>query len=374
MKKKVTTDSEPLYKVKTINNIIKFSILLITLISLSQANEYPNHWPWRGVNVPVDVIENENGIFQELSNININAIRINTDYGELMKSHHLDPDQASDYSIEQIDKLLNETAKHNMTTMIGIESFPLKGQECQSKLKPVFWKTQSCIDQMYQFANKLTLHFRSRGDELVAYQFISEPVVLINNNAELPKNWGEIQNKLLSIVEKNDPQRFFVYSAGVWGFANGYKNYKPLLGHKIIYDAHGFNPHPYTHQGIGTERFDVKYPGWINLQYWDKQKLEGSFSDLKNFQKKYDVPILIAGFSKMNWINDDNQWLKDSIDIYEKNNWSWLYFSVGDHPWHGWDPRYEGYYNIGKFVYHGDTKTWKTLKTYLSKNKKATKK
>ena len=147
----------------------------------------------------------------------------------------------------------------------------------------------------------------------------------------------------------------------------GYEDFEPLPGNKVIYNAHFFQPHQYTHQGIGNKAFDIVYPGLIGLQYWDKTKLENISYHLKDFQEKYDVPILIGSFSKMNWIKDDNQWLIDSLNIFENNQWSWLYFIVGQDPWRGWDPRYIGDYEAKKINYYGNTKTWKLLKGHFKK-------
>jgi len=112
----------------------------------------------------------------------------------------------------------------------------------------------------------------------------------------------------------------------------------------------------------------------MGMQHWDKAKLENISSHLKNFQKIYDVPILIGSFSKINWIKDNDKWLKDSLHIFEKNQWSGLYFIVGADPWYGWDPRYIGNYEVKKFTYYGETKTWKLLKEYFLKNHKLDKK
>ena len=344
---------------------ILFSIFMSSSVL---AGEYPTYWPWRGVNIPVDILEREKDVIKDLRKAKVNAVRIHMDYKKLMKLYQLDSNEVLELSITMTDNLLNQLAKNNMTAMLGIEVFPQEDLECNSKLDPIFWETKNCIDKMYEVAEKLTSYFKSRGNELAAYQFISEPVVKIDGKSKRPENWVEIQSRLLQIVEKNDPERFFVITAGPWGMPQGYKDFEPLPSNKVIYNAHFFQPQRYTHQGIGKKAFDVVYPGWIKLKYWDKTKLEKSSSKLIKFQKKHDVPILIGSFSKMNWIKDDNQWLIDSLNIFENNQWSWLYFMVGEDPWHGWDPRYIGDYEEKKINYFGETNTWKLLKEYFLTN------
>jgi len=348
--------------------MFKVIVLYVTLLSLGYASEYPNYWPWRGVNIPVDILAREQNIVKELREIDIDAVRIHVNYKKLMKVYNLDADQVLVQSLIMLDELLNQLSQNNMTAILGIEGFPQEGFKCKSKLKPIFWNTKSCIDKMYSTAEKLTGHFKDRGSELSAYQFISEPVVKIDGKTKRPDVWVDIQIKLLKIVEKNDPERFFVITPGPWGMPQGYKKFEPLPSNKVIYNAHFFQPQLYTHQGIQHRKFNVEYPSWVRLQYWDKAKLEDISSDLNSFQKKYDVPILIGSFSKVNWIKDNEQWLKDSLNIFENNQWSWLYFMVGESPWHGWDPRYIGSYKENKVDFYGETKTWKLLKEYFLKN------
>lgn len=340
---------------------------MITVVSPLFA-DYPSNWPWRGVNIPVDILDREKDIVQELSTVNINAVRIHVNYKKLMKLYRLNDREAIELSVKMIEKLLMQLAEKNMTAILGIENLPQVELNCKSKLEPVFWKTSRCIEKIYGVAELLTSHFKNKGDELSAYQFISEPVVTINEQAKRPENWVEIQNKLLEIIKKNDPNRFLVITPGPWGMPQGYKHFEPLPSNKIIYNAHFFQPQQYTHQGIKKRAFNVEYPTSILLQQWDKRKLENIFSDLIQFQGKYNVPVLIGSFSKVNWIKDNNQWLKDSLNVFEKNKWGWFYFIVGANPWKGWDPRYIGEYKTKKFSYLDETSTWKLLNEYFIKN------
>jgi len=351
-----------------VKELLKSLVLYFAISTFVYAGEYPRHWPWRGVNIPVDILEREKDVIKDLSNAKVNAVRIHVNYKKLMKVYELDANQVLVQSMMMLDELLNQLSQNNITAILGVEAFPQEGFKCKSKLKPIFWNTKSCIDKMYDVTEKLTVQFRNRGSELSAYQFISEPVVKIDGQSKRPKNWIEIQKKLLMIVEKNDSKRFFVITPGPWGFVQGYKNFEPFPSSKVIYNAHFFQPQLYTHQGIKHRKFNVEYPSWIRLQHWNKAKLVKISTDLRNFQKRYDVPILIGSFSKMNWIIDNDQWLKDALNIFENNQWSWSYFIVGEDPWHGWDPRYIGSYKENKISYHGETKTWKLLKEYFLKN------
>jgi hypothetical protein len=48
------------------------------------------------------------------------------------------------------------------------------------------------------------------------------------------------------------------------------------------------------------------------------------------------VPVFIGEFSVVRWapVPDGANWLNDSIDLFEQNNWSWTYHAFRE--WPGW--------------------------------------
>jgi hypothetical protein len=55
-----------------------------------------------------------------------------------------------------------------------------------------------------------------------------------------------------------------------------------------------------------------------------------------DFQRDYGVPIYIGEFSAIRWAPDNGaqRYLKDVIEIFEENNWSWAYHAFRE--WNGW--------------------------------------
>jgi hypothetical protein len=349
--------------------MIKYILFTIILFQFSFGQEYPKNWPWRGVNIPVDILKYENNIFDELDKKSINSIRIHVDFIKYIKENKSTHDESINEVIILIDTLLNEIRKYNMTAIIGIENFPYSKIECKDKFKKEYWSSNYCLNDMYNLAEILSVFFSKRGDELTGYQFMSEAIFIDNNESKLPDRWDEIQQNILTIIRKNDKKHFFVYSPTLWALSDTYDKVNLLDDQKVIYNAHYFYPYNYTHQGIKENKFNIKYPSFINFQYWNKSKLEGKMSNLLEFREDYNVPILIGSFSKMNWINDSNIWLEDILDIFEINSVSWLYFIIGSQPWEGWDPRYIGNYKSSTFIKEENNDTLKILEKYFKKNK-----
>lgn len=349
---------------------IKYLITIILLINVCYATETPKNWPWRGVNIPFDILKYEHSIILELSQKDVNAIRIHVDYKKYMKKHNYSYDQAINASIIELNELLDEIKKYNMTAFIGTENFPYKNKTCADKLNKTYWDTSECISNMYEIANKYSKSFSNRDSELTGYQFMSEAIYMDKEKSILPENWSIIQEELLKIVRKYDRKHFFIYSPTLWALTDNFDNVKLLNDKKIIYNAHYFFPYNYTHQGIKKNEFNITYPSFINFRYWDKSLLEKKLKSFINFGKENNVPILIGSFSKMNWIKDDNRWLRDILNVFEENQISWLYFIVGEQPWKGWNPRYIGDYKNNLFHKNEKNKTWEILKKYFKLNNK----
>jgi hypothetical protein len=69
---------------------------------------------------------------------------------------------------------------------------------------------------------------------------------------------------------------------------------------------------------------------------WNKEQLRRVLQPVIDFQRDYGVPIYIGEFSAIRWAPDDSayRYLKDVIELFEENNWSWAYHAFRE--WNGW--------------------------------------
>jgi len=74
---------------------------------------------------------------------------------------------------------------------------------------------------MMYFIDMTTKRFVNRGTELSAYQFMGEPIAVVNGKATLPKTWSTIQRTILKTIREQDARRYVVVSAGAWAFPYG---------------------------------------------------------------------------------------------------------------------------------------------------------
>ena len=108
-------------------------------------------------------------------------------------------------------------------------------------------------------------------------------------------------------------------------------------------------PHSYTHQGVsnykGAAFAGKTYPGLLSRfgdtppVQWDKAELEKSMQAAIDFKNAHHAILYVGEFSVVRWAPGSAQWLKDSIEIFEKHGMSWSFHGYGS--WNGWNPTFE---------------------------------
>ena len=207
-----------------------------------------------------------------------------------------------------------------------------------------------------------------KNPNLLAYDILNEPVEKKGKHS-----WREIiLPDLIKKIRLIDKDTYLVIEAS-WGGAKALKKFKPVSDKRSIYSFHFYAPHNFTHQGIRGIPRGYKYPGRIKRYNnspeieWDQARLESKLQDAVEFQRKYDTRILVGEFGAVRWASGAQNYLRDSILLFEKFGWDWCFHSYGG--WNGFnptfysdDPQYNAY-NGGR-----ETRRLEILKMSWGKN------
>ena len=74
-----------------------------------------------------------------------------------------------------------------------------------------------------------------------------------------------------------------------------------------------------------------KDSGWYNHLLGQLRK---SLEPVREFQQRYQVPILVGEFGVARWAPGSDQYLTDCIDLFEEYGWDWCYHAYRE--WSGW--------------------------------------
>jgi hypothetical protein len=347
---------------------MKFCLFFLSLLFLfpfsSSAASMPPSWPWHGVSMD-NLSSIPSDLLRYKQEVGLNVVRLQLKIAQYAKKRNVSEKVAWEESMGWLNHMLDRCEQLNIMVIVNVSSFIFNHNIRYNMHSIDFWKGKYTEQHILKSVNRIVLMLRSRGKELVAYDFISEPAIVDKGKSIAPEIWGTLINSIAQIVHKNDPERWLIISTPPWGMVTGYKSFQPLPYPNIIYGAHIYSPHRYTHQGVSDKDASYKYPGWVHGRFWDKDKLINSVSLLVKFQKQYNIPVLIGEFSTVRWAKGGEQYIKDLVSIFDELGWSWLYFSGTG--WHGWNPDYNQHYprkvRTWKADYVGDKSVrWQTLR------------
>ncbi len=184
---------------------------------------------------------------------------------------------------------------------------------------------------------------------LIGYDILNEPTY---KSSEADNWWKQTLPQSVAAIRESDASIWIVVEPGPWGLPSGFEQMPTLDDARVIYSFHHYMPHAYTHQGVShvgnASAVDTRgwysYPGdcptfgdGTDVKHWNAQRLEESMKPVIDFQKRNPgVRILVGEFGVIRWAAGNAQWLKDSIDLFEKLGWDWTFHSLGG--WNGWDP------------------------------------
>ncbi len=188
-------------------------------------------------------------------------------------------------------------------------------------------------DKLLEVWNKIARRYRGRK-AVWAYEVINEPVE--GMVAPGLMNWRELATEAIKIIRAIEPGKPVVVEPGPWGGPAGFDGFQPLDLDRIIYSCHMYLPHSFTHQGVHGSQVGVVYPGIINGEQWDKERLREALQPARDYQLEFNVPMYIGEFSAIRWAPDNSayRYLKDVIDIFEEYEWDWAYHAFRE--WQGW--------------------------------------
>ncbi len=176
---------------------------------------------------------------------------------------------------------------------------------------------------------------RYRGRKAVwAYEIVNEPVE--GPVAEGLMGWRDLATACIEVIRAIEPGKPVVVEPGPMGGPGGFDSLKPLDLDGIIYSCHMYMPHTFTHQGVHSSEVSFVYPGVINGEQWDKERLREALAPARDYQLEFNVPMYIGEFSAIRWAPDNSaqRYLKDLIEIMEEYEWDWAYHAFRE--WSGW--------------------------------------
>jgi hypothetical protein len=270
-----------------------------------------------------------------------------------------------DGKLAELDQALAACSKYGIKVVIDIHS-PPGGRYDDGSMAMVHEKLYQ--DHFVKVWQKIAARYK--GNPAVwAYDLINEPVQGAPPPAGIADYLG-IQVLAAKAIREIDPVTPIAIASDGWNSPSAFAYLEPVPVPNVIYQAHMYFPHSFTHQGVyNTPEKPVVYPGIIDGKPCDKEALREYLKPVRDFQLAYNVHIYIGEFSAIRWAPGDSglRYLSDCIDIFEEYGWDWSYHAYRE--WSGWSLEH-GPDKADEQPTQAPTERMKMMLNWFSKNEK----
>lgn len=350
---------------------VRIAFLFVLILSHNEIclAEYPQNWPWIGVTV--NSLHSNSADIYRIKKIlpATSAIRVTLQPRMLARYKKIGYLTAWQETLDWADTMLTACQYNNIVAILSISEFPIDPSLGFMQSSSRFWYDDKQLEQTVSLVGKLAKHFAGKEKDLVAFEVLNEPEIRVLGKPIFPKKWPALQTMIIAEIRKYS-QNWIVATLGMGGMPNEYKKSSLFSDNRIVYGAHMYIPHKFTHQGIAGRKRGYRYPGKIDSTLWDKEQLRNALAGLRNFHLSSNRPIWIGEFSTARWASGGEQYLKDLVQIFNEYQWGWAYFNIGG--MHAWHPDYSTQYSSNdqddwskQYIGIGSER-WKTLRTFLA--------
>jgi len=239
-------------------------------------------------------------------------------------------DRWLDGALDECDKALAACERYGIKVLVDLHTPPggrAGGGVCR------MFREKRYQDKLIEVWDRIARRYKGR-EVVYAYDLLNEAVEGVVADGLL--NWRELATKATEAIRAVDPGKPVVFEPSPWGGPDGFDTLEPLDLDRVIYSFHMYRPHNFTHQGVYDDKTGIVYPGRIDGELWDKERLREEMLPAIEFQEEFNVHMYVGEFSVIRWAPGDSGYcyLCDVIDLFEEYGWDWSYHAFRE--WDGW--------------------------------------
>jgi endoglucanase len=326
-------------------------------------------WTLRGVNINIDrghTKQRED--FRHLAqDWGANHVRVQIFTAGVPSSFGEPGESASEYFKQKVDPVLEWCKEFNLSVVLDAHGAP-GNPEHWSRPKRLLWEDFKWHENFARLWREIAQYYRD-NTTIVAYELLNEPNMR-EQVKDTPADWNALAKKLTVAIREVDTYHTIMVGPIAWSNASGFTSLEPTGDPNTIYTFHMYQPHQFTHQGVGEgSKTGIQYPGMIGNRMYDKETLREMMEPAVEFQRKHNLPRLYVGeFSAIIWAPGKSayNYLRDLLEIFEAEGWDWAYHAYRE--FHGWSLEHEA--SDPKNIQRVDsTDRLELFRSYFAKNR-----
>ena len=151
-------------------------------------------------------------------------------------------------------------------------------------------------------------------------------------------DYWTIQRLAAEAVREIDPVTPIIVEANHWALPDAFSYLSPLAMDNVIYQVHFYDPHDFTHQGVGGRPIGPKWPD--PEKNWTRDRLREILRPVRAFEARHHAKIYVGEFSAAAGADGAENYLRDCMALFNEYGWDWTYHAFRE--WNWWSVEHEG--------------------------------
>ena len=242
----------------------------------------------------------------------------------------------SKVSVDQlVDEVLPWSRKYGLKVVVDLHTSPGR-RDVKADSEVRMYHNAAYARRFVGFWHETARRCQPFADVIYGYDLFNEPQ---QNQPPLSGcDYWTLQDRAMKAIRKVDAQTPVVVSGRFWDMPHGFAELKPFDDPNVIYQAHMYAPHEFTHQFVADwcTKGLCSYPGVHPKtgRRLDVDLLKRVLGPVRDFQLKQHARILVGEFSAVAWAPGADRYLGDCISLFEEYGWDWAYHAWRE--WSGW--------------------------------------
>jgi len=259
--------------------------------------------------------------FENIAQMGANCIRLPFNYRLITKEY---PPNGLKY----LQRAFAWAHKYNLGIILDLHAAP-GAQNCDwhsdSTGKAMFWEKEKFRKETLNIWDELVSRFKDEP-ALIGFDVINEPVLGEKPTDILAKFYREAIKRIRTIDKKHT----IFLEGSLW--AQRVDFLKDLIEENVSISIHTYQPLDFTFNFVPF----CKFPGEINNEFWNKDKIRKYLEPYFLFSENNKVPIFVGEFG-MNWRGGfwgELNWLTNILETFEEFGFDytyWTYKAISNH-------------------------------------------
>ena len=165
-----------------------------------------------------------------------------------------------------------------------------------------------------EFWRKTAARFKGNADVIYGYDLFNEPV---QDRMNAPGcDYWTVQKRAAEAIRAVDGETSIILAANHWDLTDGFRHFPALEMDNVIYTVHVYEPHGFTHQGVGKAWEKLPWP-FVDAggRKYDRAWLAEKLKPVRLFAESHRAKIYVGEFSAIGWAEGAERYVADCIAL-----------------------------------------------------------